>query len=270
MYGNVHVPSFIHGVSRSVSSSRSPVYYHTLVFQPSNPLGHFSAPIMFQPERMEAFYYPMDSSPLSDLSDLDGGWSPVSGFSDQENYPALVDNANGNAPIWGNSCTSKESASATSGGDASAELKGRGGGITKKHRNPARKSHQRNAANQRERRRMKIINDAFDGLRDRIPLDCSERKLSKVDTLRLAIRYIQHLSEMIDSCGGALGSGQSNGGGHRSTERIIIRCHNQGNTFLLIFLLFAWQFGTTSHSDTMYRSIYSPFLDVNMFKYTLD
>ncbi len=43
-----------------------------------------------------------------------------------------------------------------------------------------KKMHQRNAANQRERKRMKTINDAFEGLRDRIPLAGGDRKLSKV------------------------------------------------------------------------------------------
>ena len=42
--------------------------------------------------------------------------------------------------------------------------------------------YQRNAANQRERKRMKTINEAFEGLRDRIPLAGGDRKLSKVNT----------------------------------------------------------------------------------------
>ena len=60
---------------------------------------------------------------------------------------------------------------------------------------------QRQAANQRERKRMKTINDAFEGLRERIPVSSGgDRKLSKVDTLRLAIRYIQQLSHVIHAC----------------------------------------------------------------------
>ncbi|ELT97115.1 hypothetical protein CAPTEDRAFT_48001, partial [Capitella teleta] len=58
---------------------------------------------------------------------------------------------------------------------------------------------QRHAANQRERRRMRTINEAFEGLREKIPAVCHNKKLSKVDTLRMAIRYIQHLAQVIRS-----------------------------------------------------------------------
>ena len=48
---------------------------------------------------------------------------------------------------------------------------------------------------------MKTINDAFEGLREKIPVsERTDRKLSKVDTLRLAIRYIQELSHVIHTC----------------------------------------------------------------------
>ena len=45
----------------------------------------------------------------------------------------------------------------------------------------------RQAANLRERRRMQSINDAFDGLRQHIPSLPYEKRLSKVDTLKLTI-----------------------------------------------------------------------------------
>ena len=46
---------------------------------------------------------------------------------------------------------------------------------------------QRYAANMRERKRMQSINDAFEGLRQHIPTLPYEKRLSKVDTLRLTI-----------------------------------------------------------------------------------
>ena len=46
---------------------------------------------------------------------------------------------------------------------------------------------QRHAANLRERKRMQSINDAFEGLRHHIPTLPYEKRLSKVDTLRLTI-----------------------------------------------------------------------------------
>lgn len=57
----------------------------------------------------------------------------------------------------------------------------------------------RHAANMRERKRMQSINEAFEGLRSHIPTLPYEKRLSKVDTLRLAIGYIGFLAEML-SC----------------------------------------------------------------------
>ncbi len=59
--------------------------------------------------------------------------------------------------------------------------------------------HQRQAANQRERKRMQSINEAFEGLRAHIPTLPYEKRLSKVDTLRLAIGYISFLAELVQS-----------------------------------------------------------------------
>lgn len=58
---------------------------------------------------------------------------------------------------------------------------------------------QRHAANLRERKRMQSINDAFDGLRTHIPVHPYEKRLSKVDTLRLAIEYISFLNRLLNS-----------------------------------------------------------------------
>ncbi|XP_006825561.1 pancreas transcription factor 1 subunit alpha [Saccoglossus kowalevskii] len=60
---------------------------------------------------------------------------------------------------------------------------------------------QRQAANQRERKRMQSINEAFEGLRSHIPTLPYEKRLSKVDTLRLAIGYIGFLSELVSTGG---------------------------------------------------------------------
>ncbi|ELU05661.1 hypothetical protein CAPTEDRAFT_184140 [Capitella teleta] len=60
-----------------------------------------------------------------------------------------------------------------------------------------KKVRQRSAANQRERKRMRTINDAFDGLRCRIPDAKEDKKVSKVDTLRMAISYINQLTDVL-------------------------------------------------------------------------
>ncbi|QQP49041.1 hypothetical protein FKW44_009554 [Caligus rogercresseyi] len=49
---------------------------------------------------------------------------------------------------------------------------------------------QRRAANIRERRRMYNLNEAFDRLRTKVPTFAYEKRLSRIETLRLAITYI--------------------------------------------------------------------------------
>ncbi|XP_027759063.1 helix-loop-helix protein 13-like [Empidonax traillii] len=56
---------------------------------------------------------------------------------------------------------------------------------------------QRRAANLRERRRMLGINAAFERLRGHVPTFPYERRLSKIDTLRLAIAYIALLGDVL-------------------------------------------------------------------------
>ncbi|EEB18037.1 hypothetical protein Phum_PHUM498340 [Pediculus humanus corporis] len=56
---------------------------------------------------------------------------------------------------------------------------------------------QRHAANIRERKRMLSINSAFDELRIHVPTFPYEKRLSKIDTLRLAIAYIALLREVL-------------------------------------------------------------------------
>ena len=58
---------------------------------------------------------------------------------------------------------------------------------------------QRFAANVRERKRMLSINSAFEELRCHVPTFPYEKRLSKIDTLRLAIAYISLLRDMLSS-----------------------------------------------------------------------
>ncbi|XP_016836881.1 basic helix-loop-helix transcription factor amos isoform X3 [Nasonia vitripennis] len=59
---------------------------------------------------------------------------------------------------------------------------------------------QRHAANIRERKRMlSSINSAFDELRIHVPTFPYEKRLSKIDTLRLAIAYISFLKDILRS-----------------------------------------------------------------------
>ncbi|KAK3584055.1 hypothetical protein CHS0354_018586 [Potamilus streckersoni] len=59
-------------------------------------------------------------------------------------------------------------------------------------------SSQRKAANVRERRRMFHLNEAFDDLRKRLPAFNYEKRLSRIETLRLAITYIAFMKDVAD------------------------------------------------------------------------
>lgn len=54
--------------------------------------------------------------------------------------------------------------------------------------------------NERERARVRNVNEGFERLRDALPLTSTQRdkRLSKVETLRLAINYIRHLQAILN------------------------------------------------------------------------
>jgi Helix-loop-helix DNA-binding domain len=59
------------------------------------------------------------------------------------------------------------------------------------------RSLRRIESNERERQRMHLLNDAFQGLRDVIPFVRRGRRLSKIETLTLAKNYIKSLTNVI-------------------------------------------------------------------------
>lgn len=68
--------------------------------------------------------------------------------------------------------------------------------LSKAHQKEARQS-QRNAANARERARMRVLSKAFSRLKTSLPWVPADTKLSKLDTLRLASSYISHLRQLL-------------------------------------------------------------------------
>nr|CDJ96337.1 Basic helix-loop-helix dimerisation region bHLH domain containing protein [Haemonchus contortus] len=56
--------------------------------------------------------------------------------------------------------------------------------------------------NARERNRVHQVNHGFDLLRTRVPKAGVSKKLSKADTLREAVRYIQYLQSLLHADGG--------------------------------------------------------------------
>ncbi|GMR36578.1 hypothetical protein PMAYCL1PPCAC_06773 [Pristionchus mayeri] len=53
--------------------------------------------------------------------------------------------------------------------------------------------------NERERKRVDQVNKGFHDLRDRVPLVAQNKKMSKVETLRQATKYIQQLKAILES-----------------------------------------------------------------------
>ncbi|XP_075904679.1 transcription factor 15 [Nelusetta ayraudi] len=74
-------------------------------------------------------------------------------------------------------------------------------------------SQQRQAANARERDRTHSVNTAFTALRTLIPTEPADRKLSKIETLRLASSYIAHLANVLLLGDASGGSGDCDGHG---------------------------------------------------------
>ncbi|CDW59653.1 transcription factor Ash2 [Trichuris trichiura] len=51
--------------------------------------------------------------------------------------------------------------------------------------------------NERERHRVRCVNEGYERLRNHLPLRNKSKRISKVETLRLAIRYIKYLQDLL-------------------------------------------------------------------------
>uniref|UniRef100_A0A3P8T9D3 Achaete-scute family bHLH transcription factor 4 n=1 Tax=Amphiprion percula TaxID=161767 RepID=A0A3P8T9D3_AMPPE len=52
--------------------------------------------------------------------------------------------------------------------------------------------------NERERHRVRCVNEGYARLREHLPQEFEDKRLSKVETLRAAIDYIKHLQKLLD------------------------------------------------------------------------
>lgn len=77
---------------------------------------------------------------------------------------------------------------------------------------------QRRAANIRERRRMYNLNTAFDKLRKKVPTFAYEKRLSRIETLRLAIMYISFMSELVDKTNSSTSTSTSSASSSQSSN----------------------------------------------------
>ncbi|KAJ8392210.1 hypothetical protein AAFF_G00077780 [Aldrovandia affinis] len=52
--------------------------------------------------------------------------------------------------------------------------------------------------NERERQRVRCVNEGYARLREHLPQEFEDKRLSKVETLRAAVNYIKHLQSLLD------------------------------------------------------------------------
>ncbi|NWW73986.1 SCX factor, partial [Climacteris rufus] len=92
----------------------------------------------------------------------------------------------------------EENGSGSSGSEEKPfRLEATGRGRARKSGRLSREPRQRHTANARERDRTNSVNTAFTALRTLIPTEPADRKLSKIETLRLASSYISHLGNVL-------------------------------------------------------------------------
>ncbi|XP_055906749.1 pancreas transcription factor 1 subunit alpha [Eupeodes corollae] len=121
----------------------------------------------------------------------------------------------------------------------------------------SQQAQQRQAANLRERRRMQSINEAFEGLRSHIPTLPYEKRLSKVDTLKLAISYITFLGEMVrkDKNGNETGlSGLQRNYQKEIPKKIILRDRSGGVSHSLSW----YRKGDRYPGSKLYARVWTP------------
>ncbi|KAM7006150.1 achaete-scute homolog 5-like [Tautogolabrus adspersus] len=63
--------------------------------------------------------------------------------------------------------------------------------------------------NERERQRVRCVNQGYAKLRDHLPGQSADKRLSKVETLRAAIRYIKYLQGLVELEDGQHSEGES-------------------------------------------------------------
>ena len=128
---------------------------------------------------------------MSVVVKLEGSWS------DGENNFSYSDQLMQNSPTSSQSSTSGDGDLDNIGSPVAAHPAGRRKLKRRRKRMLTGVSRQRRAANERERRRIQGVNRAFLELKNALPVS-ETAEISKIDILRVAIRWIEHLSELLD------------------------------------------------------------------------
>lgn len=207
------------------------------VLEPFSALDSFSSPPYFDDDDFFTDHSsrdaPLDADDFLD-DDVDFLASHFQDYYSKDDSKAA--RHDGDYDIGNLSFTSSSSGFSYGCADSTPELSpqmGQHGGPLLKRRRRMRSEMEmqqlRQAANVRERRRMQSINDAFEGLRSHIPTLPYEKRLSKVDTLRLAIGYINFLAELVQS---DLPIRNNSSETHAPPRKVII-CHRGTSKFVL-------------------------------------
>lgn len=123
---------------------------------------------------------------------------------DEENTCLLVSDSNNNSRTFNNEkCYSLRPRTSSKPMDEESDWRPRGRSKRRpKQKPPPLSKYRRKTANARERSRMREINEAFEALRRAIPHlstsnDSHNEKLTKITTLRLAMKYISALNQVL-------------------------------------------------------------------------
>lgn len=137
--------------------------------------------------------YPAPASKRPPLLHTERGYASPSDNSSAEEEDPDGEEEPGSLGAAGG-CKRKRPGGADSGGGAGGEGKKP---LPPKSSAAECKQSQRNAANARERARMRVLSKAFSRLKTSLPWVPPDTKLSKLDTLRLASSYIAHLRQLL-------------------------------------------------------------------------
>ncbi len=80
---------------------------------------------------------------------------------------------------------------------AGSDSKKKTGKLRRSRKSTQRSGETKHKRNERERRRVKKLSDAFVSLRDSVPSCIGDKKLSKLETLNYALYYMHNLSAML-------------------------------------------------------------------------
>jgi hypothetical protein len=129
----------------------------------------------------------------SNSSDCDPSSPPPSSDSSSSTSSTVAAAALRRPPVRRRSTPKPTSLTGAAGGDGTSPRRLR----APTSASARERSLRRIESNERERQRMHLLNDAFQGLRDVIPYLRRGRRLSKIETLTLAKNYIKSLTNVI-------------------------------------------------------------------------